>query len=241
MKRSEINRIIEDTINYLKGRDFPLPPFAFKTPPEWAALQEDERELAHNMLGWDVTDFGTGDFAHTGLTVFTFRNGNYHDRKRYPKPYCEKLLMVEDGQILPYHYHWYKMEDIINRGGGDLALTLYNCTPEDFADRDAAVRGIRGTFADTPVEVTMDGRTFTVPAGDRVIMKPGQSITLKPGQYHTWQGVPGTGKVMLFEVSTCNDDTSDNRFYEAGSRIPDIEEDEAIRHCIFKDYMEEEI
>ena len=61
-------------------------------------------------------------------------------------------------------------------------------------------------------------------------------ITLMPGQYHMWQGIPGTGSVMLFEVSACNDDNVDNRFYRAGKRIPEIEEDEAPEHLIFKDY-----
>ena len=38
-----------------------------------------------------------------------------------------------------------------------------------------------------------------MPAGVKVILKPGQSITLLPGQYHSWQGVPGTGDVILFK------------------------------------------
>ncbi|MFQ7550655.1 MAG: D-lyxose/D-mannose family sugar isomerase [Blautia marasmi] len=46
-------------------------------------------------------------------------------------------------------------------------------------------------------------------------LEPGQSITLLPGQYHRWEGEKERGKVMLFEVSTTNDDMTDNRFYEA--------------------------
>ena len=57
-----------------------------------------------------------------------------------------------------------------------------------------------------------------------------------PGQYHQWIGVPGTGPVMLFEVSTTNDDTLDNRFYSAKSRLPQIEEDEPAEFLIFNDY-----
>lgn len=69
-------------------------------------------------------------------------------------------------------------------------------------------------------------------------LEPGQSITLLPGQYHRWEGEKGTGKVMLFEVSTTNDDMTDNRFYEAKERIPNIVEDEAPQYLIFDDYKE---
>ncbi len=236
MKRSEINQIIDNAIRFAESRSLPLPPFAYWTPDHWRGLGAENRELTDNMLGWDVTDFGSGDFEKTGLTVFTFRNGNFHHKDRYPKPYAEKLLLVGDGQILPFHYHWSKMEDIINRGGGDLTLTLYNSTADDFRDREGAARGKPGEFADTPVTVTLDGCPMTVPAGGQVLLKPGQSITLMPGQYHMWQGVPGTGPVMLFEVSACNDDNIDNRFHGSGKRIPEIEEDQAPRHLIFKDY-----
>ncbi len=236
MKRSEINRIIRNAMQFTQSRSLALPPFAYWGADEWRRVGEDSRELVDNMLGWDVTDFGSGNYEKTGLTVFTFRNGNFYRKDRYPKPYAEKLLLVGDGQILPYHYHWSKMEDIINRGGGDLALTLYNCTDADFADAEGGRSGKPGEFADTPVEVTVDGCRMTVSAGGQVILRPGQSITLMPGQYHMWQGIPGTGSVMLFEVSACNDDNVDNRFYRAGKRIPEIEEDEAPEHLIFKDY-----
>ena len=51
-----------------------------------------------------------------------------------------------------------------------------------------------------------------------------------------WQGVPGTGVVMLFEVSTTNDDNVDNRFYEPQDRIPAVEEDDEIKYLMFADY-----
>jgi len=223
MKRSQINEIIEYTIQAAEQFKIPLPPFAFYTPEAWKQITEQEVELVDNMLGWDVTDFATADFTHVGLTVFTFRNGNFKQKETYPKPYCEKLLFVRDGQILPFHFHWYKMEDIINRGGGSLKLTLYNSTKA-------------GEFADTDVVVKVDGKRFAVPAGETILLKPGQSITLAPGQYHQWQGLPGSGDIALFEVSTTNDDRVDNRFYKAQSRIPEIEEDTSPTHLIFKDY-----
>ena len=118
------------------------------------------------------------------------------------------------------------MEDIINRGGGDLEITVYNSLPDGELDRE------------NDVHLTLDGRKVSVPAGGKVVLKPGASITLLPGQYHQWIGVPGTGPVMLFEVSSTNDDTVDNRFYSASSRIPEIEEDEAPEYLIFNDYKD---
>lgn len=236
MKRSEINNAIEYTMEFLKIAKFPLPPFAYYALEDWKKADESEREIVDNMLGWDVTDFGEGDFKNIGLTAFTFRNGNIYDKERYPKPYAEKMLYVMDGQILPYHYHWYKGEDIINRGGGELEITLYNCSPEDFADQEGGRSGKRGIFSGMDVEVVVDGKRQTIPAGEKIILKPGQSISIKQGQYHTWQAIPGKGDVILFEVSMTNDDNVDNRFYESKHRIPEVEEDEEIRHLLFSDY-----
>ncbi|MBY4797668.1 D-lyxose/D-mannose family sugar isomerase [Collinsella sp. AGMB00827] len=224
MKRSEINAAIDYVIQACEEFKLPLPPFAFRSPDAWRDSDEEEREIVDTMLGWDVTDFGTGEFLKTGLTVFVFRNGSYHHPERYRKPYCEKLLFVRDGQVLPFHFHWHKIEDIINRGGGDLEITLWQADEEteEITDRN--------------VEVSMDGCQVRVKAGESVILRPGQSITLMPYQYHQWQGVPGTGDVMLFEVSMTNDDHTDNRFKEASDRIPSVEEDEPPRYLMFADY-----
>lgn len=223
MKRSEINDAIEYVMKACGDFKLPLPPMAYRTPEEWRNSTEAEREVVDNMLGWDVTDFGTGEFLKCGLTVYVFRNGSFHHPDVYKKPYCEKLLYVRDGQILPFHFHWYKMEDIINRGGGDLEITLWQSDEnEDFTDRDVVVK--------------VDGVETTVPAGGKIVLHPGQSVTLSPYQYHQWQGVPGTGDVMLFEVSMTNDDHTDNRFKVAQDRIPSVEEDEPARHLMFADY-----
>ena len=236
MKRSKANEIIQYTINALKDAKFPLPPFAYYGTEEWKNLQEDEIELVENMLGWDITDFGSGDFDRVGLTIFTFRNGNFYAKDKYPKPYAEKMLYVMDGQVLPFHYHWDKREDIINRGGGDLEITLYNSTAADFADVEGGRAGKIGEFDTTDVVASVDGKNIIVPAGGKIILKPGQSISLAPGQYHQWQGVPGTGDVILFEVSTTNDDTIDNRFHTAGERIPVMDEDVPAQYLMFADY-----
>ena len=220
MKRSQINKAISEALVFVRGRGIEFPPFATWTQDDWRKLGERQRELVDNMLGWDVTDFG-GDFEKTGVTIFTFRNGNHSRKDLYPKPYAEKLLLVNDGQELPFHFHWSKMEDIINRGGGDLIMRVYN------SDKDEG-------FADTDVHLTIDGEKIAVKAGGDVRLKPGQSVTLMPGQYHNW--VAENGKVMLFEVSTTNDDKTDNRFYTPRKRLPEVEEDEAPKFLIFNDY-----
>ena len=220
MKRSEINRIIRGAYDFVSGRGIAFPPFALWSPDDWRRLEENRRELVDNMLGWDVTDFG-GNFKKTGITIFTFRNGNFNKRDEYPKPYAEKLLLVEDGQELPFHFHWSKMEDIINRGGGNLIMHVYNSGKDE-------------GFAGTDVHLNIDGENIVVSAGGEVCLKPGQSVTLMPGLYHNWIGE--NGKVMLFEVSTTNDDHTDNRFYSAQGRLPDIEEDVEPEFLIFNDY-----
>lgn len=223
MKRSELNTIIGNAIDFVTGRGVHLPPFAFWRLPEWQKLRPSQAEIVDNMLGWDITDFGTGDFEKYGLLIFTFRNGNFKNKVKYPKPYAEKLLLVGDGQELPFHFHWKKMEDIINRGGGNVLIDMFDSTKEE-------------KFSDKPVRVSVDGEELILQPGGQVKLTPGQSITLLPGQYHRITGERGTGQVILFEVSTLNDDTVDNRFYSAKGRFPEIEEDTEPEYLIFRDY-----
>jgi D-lyxose ketol-isomerase len=223
MKRSELNGIIADALKLMKKRGIPMPPFAEWKKDDWARAGAEYRELVDNMLGWDITDFGSGDFRRVGLLIFTFRNGNFVDKATYPKPYAEKLLLVEDGQELPYHFHWKKMEDIINRGGGNLLVELRSSDE-------------RGEFTDEPVRVSIDGRLVVAKPGETLRIRPGESISLMPGQYHRLVGERRTGRITLFEVSTTNDDNIDNRFHSASGRFPSIEEDVEPTYLIFKDY-----
>jgi len=209
-------------VEFLDRMNFKLPPFAFWGPEEWKDKGSDYDEIRDNMLGWDITDFGSGDFQKVGLLLFTIRNGSFAMEK-YIKPYAEKLLIVEEEQITPYHFHWSKMEDIINRGGGNLMVKVYNSTED-------------GKFADTPVPVSMDGRNYTVEPGTIVRLTPGESITLPQGQYHKFWGEKGTGTVLVGEVSKVNDDRVDNRFYEKVGRFPEIEEDEAPLYLLGNEY-----
>ena len=220
MKRSEINRALREGEQLVARHGFALPPFAFWTPAEWQALGSAARELTGRGLGWDLTDFGLGDYQHFGLLLFTLRNGDVANPDGSP-PYAEKILIVGEDQITKFHLHRRKTEDIINRGGGTLELTLYN-------------EGEDGKLADTPVTVQVDGLTRQVAAGGVIDLAPGSSITLWPGQFH--QFTARGGPVLAGEVSSVNDDQHDNVFLEALARFPSIEEDEEPYRLLVGDY-----
>lgn len=222
MKRSEINKIISEAMEFLKKQNYILPPILIWCLENWKQKGSEYDEIRDNKLGWDITDCGSGDFNKIGLVLFTVRNGN-QKLEKYVKPYAEKIMIVREGQVTPYHFHWYKMEDIINRGGGNLLIKLYNSTEDE-------------KFADTKVTVHSDGRIYQVDAGTIIRLKPGESISLHQGQYHSFWGEEGYGMVMVGEVSQCNDDETDNRFYEKVGRFPEIEEDEPIKYLLCTDY-----
>lgn len=223
MKRSEINAVMRDALRLFDEYRISLPPFVKWTPEEWKTKGEEAQEIRDNMLGWDITDYGLGDFAHTGLFLITLRNGNQNDPEKYPKPYAEKLMIVREEQITPMHFHWYKMEDIINCGGGNLMIELYNSTEDE-------------GLTDTEISVVMDGVRKNLPAGTIVRLTPGESITLTRGLYHRFWGEKGCGTVLVREVSMTNDDNTDNRFYDGVGRFPEIEEDEAPLHLLCNEY-----
>ena len=223
MKRSEINKALRELEAMCQKYCCYLPPFCHFTPDEWQTLGHEYDEVRDCMLGWDITDYGLGDFDKVGFSLITLRNGNRAMADKYPKVYAEKLLYLKEGQYAPNHFHWYKTEDIINRGGGNVLITVYNSTDD-------------GQFADTDVTVHCDGREFTVPAGTQVKLTPGESITIYPYMYHDFHVEEGSGDVLLGEVSMCNDDENDNRFYEPIGRFPKIEEDEEPYRLLCNEY-----
>jgi ABC-type sugar transport system, auxiliary component len=222
MKRSEINEMMVKAVELMREMNFLLPPFAFWSPEEWRNKGSEYDEIRDNMLGWDITDFGSGDFEKVGLLLFTLRNGNL-DMQKYVKPYAEKIMVVEEDQVTPYHFHFKKMEDIINRGGGNLMIELYNSTPDE-------------KLADTPVTVYSDGRGYQVNAGSIFRVAPGESVTFMPGQYHKFWGEKGKGTVLVGEVSKVNDDRADNRFLKMNGRFPKIEEDVPPLYYLSNEY-----
>ena len=225
MKRSEINAVIKRFEKLLEEHRFELPPFCKWTPEEWQTKGHEYDEIRDNMLGWDVTDYGMGDFGHLGLALITIRNGNVHNPK-YTKTYAEKIIMCDSGQVSPMHFHWHKMEDIINRGGGTLLIRVFNSLPDEEMDRVSGVT------------VHLDGVVRTVPAGTQVRLEPGMSISIQPRLYHDFTVEPGTGPVLIGEVSQVNDDNTDNRFNPPVGRFPAIEEDEPPYRLLCNEYPE---
>jgi D-lyxose ketol-isomerase len=126
MKRSEINRIMQEGLDYIeKDMKFMLPPFAKWSPDDWKSKGEESADIVKQQLGWDITDFGTEEFEKFGLLLFTIRNGSFAElSKPFGKIYAEKAMIVKEEQITPIHFHSQKMEDIINRGGGELVVQL---------------------------------------------------------------------------------------------------------------------
>jgi len=222
MKRSEINAAIERAKSVLRVNGFHLPPFAFWTPEEWRRKGEECDEIRVCKLGWDVTDFGSGDFARVGLVAFTIRNGGAAPPYRRTI-YCEKAMIVGEGQRTPMHCHAVKQEDIICRAGGNLICQVYN-------------RGADGRLDDSEVSVSLDGMARRVPAGHRFVVRPGESIRLTPFLYHEFYAEPGTGTALIGEVSSVNDDASDNLFLDAPARFPAIVEDEPPKHLLCNEY-----
>ena len=112
--------------SFFPQHDVHLPPFASFPPTQWRKLDAAAwSEVFDLKLGWDVTAFGGNNFAAQGLTLFTLRNGSPKGMP-YEKCYAEKIMHVRDAQVTPMHFHWRKREDIINRGGGNLIVELWN-------------------------------------------------------------------------------------------------------------------
>ena len=225
MKRSEINAAIAKAKERLEEFKISLPMFGYWSPGEWEENRSKTPRIKERMLGWDVTDFGSGDFNKCGAVLFTVRNGDKNDKENRA-PYAEKYIVLSDKtqQEIPLHYHIEKTEDIINRGGGVLVVQLYNMAEDGGLD----------TTGD--VEVYMDAVKYTVPAGGYVEVMPGNSITLEPFVYHRFCAKKDAGLLIVGEVSKVNDDNNDNVFYKKSDRFCEIEEDEPVLHPLVNEY-----
>lgn len=223
MRRSEINRHILRAKGLLERHNIALPPFAAWGLEQWREQREATDAIRRLMLGWDITDYGKGCFEELGAVLFTLRNGSISDSS-IGTPYAEKLIVLKDGQRLPLHCHASKTEDIINRAGGIMAIQLYSSMADGRPDMQSAV------------QVDMDGIRHTVPAGETVLLGNGESITLRPGIYHLFRAEEGSGDLICGEVSTVNDDLTDNCNAEPVSRFASIEEDDEILHPLCNEY-----
>jgi D-lyxose ketol-isomerase len=223
MKRSKINDIMARADDLIRSHGFTLPPFAYWSPDKFAANATAAKALIDARCGWDITDYGAGDFDAMGLFLFTLRNGRLADlRHGGGMCYAEKLLISRQDQLSPMHTHVIKAEDIINRGGATMVVELYG------SDED-------GNFAEDRGGVVMcDGIARPFSAGEKIKFAPGESLTLMPGDWHAFWGEGGD--VLIGEVSTVNDDETDNIFRAPIGRFAQIDEDVAPTHLLVSDY-----
>ena len=222
MKRSEINRCIAQAISFFDTHQFVLPPFSNWSEAEWRKKGREADEIRSQHLGWDVTDFNSGQFDSLGLTLFTLRNGSPSGNNS--KCYAEKIMYVRQDQVTPWHYHARKAEDIINRGGGGagrLVVKLCGSTSE-------------GGFSTDRITVTCDGVARELDPESTVVLGPGESITLPPFLYHTFHAEGGDA--LIGEVSSFNDDDRDNFFHDPLPRYPEIVEDEPRFRLLCNEY-----
>lgn len=223
MKRSKINDILREGDDFIRSFGFRLPPFAYWTPDEMLARRDDISGILKARMGWDITDYGQGDFDKLGLFLFTVRNGSQEDLKRGGGMcYAEKIMISRQDQISPMHRHIVKAEDIINRGGATLALEMFESDKDGNIDPNA------------DVVVATDGMQRRLKAGEVLMLSPGESVTLMPGNWHAFWGEGGD--VLIGEVSAVNDDLTDNVFKAPIGRFADIDEDEDPVHLLVSDY-----
>lgn len=223
MKRSVVNNAIGWAKELLRKNNISLPEMAYWDMNAWKDNLEKLDTVREVMLGWDITDFGTDDFDHIGSVFYTVRNGSMNNLD-VGVPYCEKYIIMKDGQRLPKHYHVWKTEDIINRaGGGVLQVFLWN------ADKN-------GKQLNSDVVYYMDGIKHVSKAGDPILVKPGCSISLTPYIAHIFGPLPGSGDLVVGEVSKVNDDNTDNYWIEPTYRFSRIEEDEPVTHPLCNEY-----
>ena len=220
MKRSEINKAIQSAKKMMEKYCWTLPSWAYWSKSEYENKSELREYLNKHQMGWDVTDFGKGVFNEQGITLFCIRNGiqgNVND-----KPYAEKLLFMQEGQEIPFHSHKIKLEDIINRGGGDLAIEFVEV---DEKDQELSNK----------ITVLVDGEKILLDPHEPLILKRGQSVTVDRNIFHRFYAVKGSGMVMAGEVSQVNDDNNDNYFLEPIGRFSEIQEEEPTLHPLWNE------
>ncbi|MEL7092123.1 MAG: D-lyxose/D-mannose family sugar isomerase [Pseudomonadota bacterium] len=223
MKRSTINGIMAEADEMIRSYGFVLPPFAYWSPDAFKARAGDAAHVIAARCGWDITDYGAGKYDEMGLFLFTLRNGLLSDLQGGGGMcYAEKLLISRQDQLSPMHTHIIKAEDIINRGGATLVVELYG------SDDDGNYAEDRGGT------VLCDGIARPYGPGEKLRLAPGESVTLRPGDWHAFWG--DGGDVLIGEVSTVNDDETDNIFVQPIGRFANVEEDEPPTHLLVSDY-----
>ena len=220
MKRSEINKSIAEAKLLIAEYRWTLPRWAYWNVEQYKNHPDLSLYLRDHQMGWDVTDFGRGNFSKEGIILFCVRNGVQNIDNE--KPYAEKLLFMKEDQVIPFHSHNIKLEDIINRGGGNLVL--------EFVKVDSQKNPLQ-----EKIKVMIDGEFKTLNPYEPLILERGQSVTVERFVYHKFYAEKGTCMAMAGEVSQVNDDKKDNYFLEKVGRFADIEEDEDILHPLWNE------
>jgi D-lyxose ketol-isomerase len=214
MKTSEINDYIDFALINIFKNNIPLPELATINPEK---IDWKLDEINDCNIGWDVTDFGLGDFEKYGRIIFTLRNGNGSSEC---KSYCEKIICGIANQSAPPHYHKKKTEDIINKGGGTMCIKMWKS-------------GENGEKTDESFTVSVDSIPVNIELNDFLVLSPGNSITINPGIIHQFWGT--TDYTVLGEISNVCDDENDNFFVNDDvKRFPEIEVDEKCRYFLCK-------
>ncbi len=179
MRRSDINRQIEFAKGFAASHARVLPEWADWSIGDYEGRADVASYLHERHMGWDITDFGSGDFARRGLVLFCLRNGI--QGRSHERPYAEKMLVVNEGQETPFHHHKVKLEDIINCAGGNLMIEFIN-----------------PSHIDEPITVRSDGIPIALAAREPLRLRPGQSVTVERGIAHRFYGEPGHGPVLAW-------------------------------------------
>jgi len=237
VKRSEINATMLLARDFFEAYRFKLPKWAAWSVVNWDYSGEEMQAIKDCQLGWDVTDFGLGDFLSQGMTSFMLRNGQPSRKsdqevsEKIPaetlnglgRHYSEKILLVQLHQALPLLALKHRTHDLINRGGGDLVIQVYQSTPEHNLDEKSRI----------PLQV--NGIAYNVKAGGIVRLVPGDGLTLQAGIYYKYWAEKAS--CIVGSISSTCDERNDYRFFDLNcQRFPEIEPDESPIHLLHYEY-----
>ena len=216
MKRSGINKQIGEAINIIEKSGIVLPYHAHWSLGSWYQNRNLAEELRKRAIGWNITDFGSGNFSKTGVILYTPSNGIFDPVTNKPidQTYAHRYFILRDGQEIMTEHHQTKIEDIIVFAGAQLKVEVHNVGPNEELDREKEVKIMR------------NGIWESYTPGTVITLVPGERIRFEPRHYHRPCGHGGT--VLIEEVSMVTDDLKESRHLpeEKPMAFAQIEEDE---------------
>ena len=232
ISRSAIDQTIDQALELFSKLNYHVPGWASWDASMWQKIDAahdngegpDHSEIKRNGLGWNITDFGSSTFAKMGLLLLIIRNGLIANGKpNCGKTYAEKAMVIQPGQVKPWHFHWDKTEDLLNRGGGRLVMQLGMASSDEksVSSEDFTVR--------------VDGIERRMKGGESLTLQPGESVCIPPRMCHQFYAHPKDQVVLAGEISSLNDDSKDNCFM---CRCVDREiiEDQEKKYLLISDY-----